>query len=126
MNSCPCCGEALPSSLPAEAPPHQSTAQTAAASRPATSSAESPNGDESGCKVLTVGHSTRSIEAFLELLVGHRITQLVDVRTVARSRHNPQFNEDALPISLTAANIGYAHASGLGGFRAMSRSLLNA
>jgi len=76
-----------------------------------------PNGEESGCKVLTVGHSTRSIEALLELLVGHRVTQLVDVRTVPRSRHNPQFNKDALPISLATANIGYAHASGLGGFR---------
>ena len=76
-----------------------------------------PNGEERGCKVLTVGHSTRSIEMFLELLVGHRVTQLVDVRTVPRSRHNPQFNEDALPISLATANIGYAHASGLGGFR---------
>ena len=67
--------------------------------------------------MLTVGHSTRSIKTFLQLLVGHRVTQLVDVRTVPRSRHNPQFNEDALPISLATANIGYAHASGLGGFR---------
>ena len=117
MISCPCCGEASASSLPAEAPRRRSAARTAAQPRPATSSAESPNGEERGCKVLTVGHSTRSIETFLELLVGHRVTQLVDVRTVPRSRHNPQFNEDALPISLATANIGYAHASGLGGFR---------
>ena len=82
MNSCPCCGEALPSSLPAEAPPHQSTAQTAAASRLATSSAESLNGDESGCKVLTVGHSTRSIEAFL----GSSATALRNWSTCARWR----------------------------------------
>jgi uncharacterized protein (DUF488 family) len=67
--------------------------------------------------VLTVGHSTRPIEAFIELLVAHGVTQLVDVRTVPRSRHNPQFNADALPAPLAAANIGYAHASGLGGFR---------
>lgn len=67
--------------------------------------------------MLTVGHSTRPIEAFIELLVAHGVTQLVDVRTVPRSRHNPQFNEDALPAPLAAANIGYAHASGLGGFR---------
>ena len=117
MNSCPCCGEASTSSLPADAPPRRSAAQAAALPRPATSPAQSPNGDESGCKVLTVGHSTRSIEAFLELLVGHRVTQLVDVRTVPRSRHNAQFNEDALPIPLATANIDYAHASGLGGFR---------
>ena len=101
-------------------------ARTAASSRPATLSTESPNGDESGCKVLAVGHSTRSIVAFLELLVGYRVTQLVDVRTVPRSRHNPQFNEDALPISLAAAKIGYAHASGLGGFRPTTADSPNA
>ena len=67
--------------------------------------------------MLTVGHSTRPIEAFIELLVAHGVTQLIDIRTVPRSRHNPQFNEDALPAPLAAANIGYAHASGLGGFR---------
>jgi uncharacterized protein (DUF488 family) len=69
------------------------------------------------CQVLTVGHSTRPIEEFVALLVAHRVTQLVDVRTVPRSRHNPQFNGDALPASLGAAGIGYAHAPGLGGFR---------
>ena len=115
MNSCPCCGEASASSLPAEGPRRRSTAPTSASPRPATSSAETPNRDQIRCKVLTVGHSTRQIEALLELLVGHRVTQLVDVRTVPRSRHNPQFNEAALPISLATANIGYAHASGLGG-----------
>ena len=67
--------------------------------------------------MLTVGHSTRPIELFIELLASHGVTQLVDVRTVPRSRHNPQFNTDVLPSSLAAANIGYAHASGLGGFR---------
>ena len=117
MNSCPCCGEASASSLPAEAPRRRSTAATSASPCPAISSAESPNGDQTRCKVLTVGHSTRQIAAFLELLVGHGVTQLVDVRTVPRSRHNPQFNEAALPISLAAVNIGYLHASGLGGFR---------
>jgi len=126
MNSCPCCGEASASWLPAEAPRRRSAARTAAPPRPATSSAESPNGDESGCKVLTVGHSTRPIEACLELLAGHGVTQLIDVRTVPRSRHNPQFNEDALPISLAAANIGYAHASGLGGFRPTTADSPNA
>ena len=72
---------------------------------------------ESGCRVLTVGHSTRPIEAFVLMLVGHDVTQLVDVRTVPRSRHNPQFNHDSLPASLAKAGIGYAHAPGLGGFR---------
>lgn len=64
-----------------------------------------------------VGHSTRPVEEFLELLAAHGVTQLVDVRTVPRSRHNPQFNVETLPDRLAAVNIGYAHAIGLGGFR---------
>ncbi|HEX7437898.1 MAG TPA: DUF488 domain-containing protein [Caldimonas sp.] len=72
---------------------------------------------DAGCEVLTVGHSTRPIEEFVAMLAAHRVTQLVDVRTVPRSRHNPQFNGDAVPASLAAANIGYVHAPGLGGFR---------
>ena len=75
------------------------------------------DGPEGRCAVLTVGHSTRPIEGFLELLKAHRVTQLVDVRTVPRSRHNPQFNQDELRASLKRAGIGYAHAPGLGGFR---------
>lgn len=73
--------------------------------------------DEARCHVLTVGHSTRDIDEFIALLTGHAVSVLVDVRTVPRSRHNPQFNADALPASLAAAGIGYAHAAGLGGFR---------
>lgn len=73
--------------------------------------------DEAGCRVLTVGHSTRPIEEFIALLAGHGVTLLVDVRTVPRSRHNPQYNAETLPAQLAAANIGYAHAGGLGGFR---------
>src|SRR5690554_5563890 len=69
------------------------------------------------CKVLTVGHSTRPLDKFLALLVAHAVSQLVDVRTVPRSRHNPQFNGEALPGHLAAAGIGYSHAPGLGGFR---------
>ena len=66
---------------------------------------------------MTVGHSTRPIEDFLELLVAHHVTQLVDVRTVPRSRHNPQFNAETLPGHVAGVNIGYVHAPGLGGFR---------
>lgn len=76
-----------------------------------------PAAADAGCEVLTVGHSTRPINEFVAMLAAHRVTQLVDVRTVPRSRHNPQFNGDALAASLAAANIGYAHAPGLGGFR---------
>jgi uncharacterized protein (DUF488 family) len=76
--------------------------------------------DANACKVLTIGHSTRPIDEFVTLLAAHGVTQLVDVRTVPRSRHNPQFNADALPASLASAGIGYVHAPGLGGFRQTS------
>ncbi len=81
---------------------------------------------ETGCAVLTVGHSTRPIDDFIALLAAHGVTQLVDVRTVPRSRHNPQFNEDALATSLQAAGIGYVHAPGLGGFRRAAADSPNA
>jgi uncharacterized protein (DUF488 family) len=75
------------------------------------------HGRADDCTILTIGHSTRPIEEFIALLAAHGVTQLVDVRTVPRSRHNPQFSGEALPGPLGAAGIGYAHAPGLGGFR---------
>jgi uncharacterized protein (DUF488 family) len=72
-----------------------------------------------GC-AFTIGHSTRPIEEFIGLLSAHGVTQLVDVRTVPRSRHNPQFETRALAKSLGRAGIGYALAPGLGGFRRTS------
>jgi uncharacterized protein (DUF488 family) len=72
---------------------------------------------EPDCRVLTIGHSTRPIEEFVELLRSHGATRLVDVRTVPRSRRNPQFNIESLPASLAAAGIGYEPMQGLGGFR---------
>lgn len=68
-------------------------------------------------RVLTVGHSTRSLEAFAELLRAHGVEQVVDVRTVPRSRRNPQFNRETLPAALAAYGIGYAHLPSLGGLR---------
>ena len=67
--------------------------------------------------VFTVGHSTRSTADFLALLRAHGVRLLVDVRTVPRSRHNPQFNQDALRAALRRARIGYRHMKGLGGLR---------
>ena len=67
--------------------------------------------------VLTIGHSTRTIGEFIQLLQAHGVTRLVDVRTVPRSRHNPQFNRDTLPTSLKAVRISYKHMTALGGFR---------
>lgn len=67
--------------------------------------------------VLTVGHSTRSIAEFIALLKAHDVTCLVDVRTIPRSRRNPQFNLENLPGSLESAGIKYVHTSALGGLR---------
>ena len=67
--------------------------------------------------VFTVGHSTRPIEEFTGLLTAHGVTLLVDVRTVPGSRHNPQYNGDALSGALASHGIGYQHVPGLGGFR---------
>ncbi|MCC6713895.1 MAG: DUF488 domain-containing protein [Gammaproteobacteria bacterium] len=66
---------------------------------------------------LTVGHSTRQLEAFLELLRTHGVTCVVDVRTIPRSRHNPQFNRETLPDALAPSGIRYRHMPGLGGLR---------
>ncbi len=65
----------------------------------------------------TIGHSNRSIEAFIELLTANGIATLVDIRTIPASRHNPQFGRDALSQSLAAAGIRYVHEPRLGGHR---------
>jgi len=67
--------------------------------------------------VLTIGHSNHTLEAFVELLLAHHVTRVVDVRTVPRSRHNPQFNADALPQSLAAHGIAHTALRELGGLR---------
>ena len=67
--------------------------------------------------VLTIGHSNRPIEEFVSLLWSNEVARVVDVRTVPRSRHNPQFNRDSLPATLHAVGIGYSHLPGLGGLR---------
>jgi uncharacterized protein (DUF488 family) len=67
--------------------------------------------------VCTIGHSTRPIDEFIGLLQLHDVQCVLDVRTVPKSRHNPQFNRDNLPASLEAAGIGYRHIAGLGGLR---------
>ena len=75
--------------------------------------------------VFTIGHSTRSLAEFIALLAAHSVSRLIDVRTVPRSRHNPQFNRDTLPAALEVAGIGYAHVAGLGGFRHTHPGSLN-
>jgi uncharacterized protein (DUF488 family) len=75
--------------------------------------------------IWTVGHSTRSIEDFISLLASFEIDQIVDIRTVPRSRWNPQFNKDALEKALPDAGIAYMHAKDLGGLRTASKKSVN-
>jgi uncharacterized protein (DUF488 family) len=75
--------------------------------------------------VLTIGHSTRTLEEFIRLLEAHAVSRVVDVRTVPRSRHNPQFNKASLPRALKKAGLGYVHLPGLGGLRHAKRDSLN-
>jgi uncharacterized protein (DUF488 family) len=76
--------------------------------------------------VYTIGHSTRSLDEFIALLRAYAVTRVVDVRTIPRSRHNPQFNHDSLPDSLSKAGLGYVHMPGLGGLRHAKPDSLNA
>jgi len=75
--------------------------------------------------VFTVGHSTRSLEALVGLLRAHDVKRLVDVRTIPRSRRNPQFNKETLPAALRAAGIKYRHFPKLGGLRHARADSLN-
>ena len=67
--------------------------------------------------MLTIGHSNRPLAELIDMLKAHGVDLLVDVRTVPRSRHNPQFNREALPEPLGEAGIGYLHMPELGGLR---------
>jgi uncharacterized protein (DUF488 family) len=75
--------------------------------------------------VFTVGHSTLPIAQFIALLKSYGVERLVDVRTIPRSRHNPQFNGEALGKALGAANIDYAVLASLGGLRRPRRDSPN-
>jgi len=75
--------------------------------------------------VFTIGHSTRTWKDFLELLCVHRIKRVIDVRSIPRSRHNPQFNRETLSAKLRSARIGYVHLRKLGGLRHARRDSQN-
>lgn len=66
---------------------------------------------------FTIGHATRTLDQFVELLMESRIGMVVDVRSMPASRTNPQFNRDVLPTSLQDYQIGYRHIAALGGLR---------
>ena len=72
---------------------------------------------------FTVGHSTRTLAELVELLRSAEVTLLADIRTVPRSKTNPQFNRDTLPAALAASDISYEHMAGLGGLRGKSRTV---
>jgi hypothetical protein len=67
--------------------------------------------------ILTVGHSTRTLEDFTRLLESQGVKLVVDVRTIPRSKRNPQFNQESLPGSLRTSGIDYVHLKELGGLR---------
>lgn len=73
--------------------------------------------------IFTIGHSTRSIPEFADLLRCGPVDLIVDVRTVARSRRNPQYNEDVLGAELAKYQIGYSRMADLGGLRGRSREV---
>src|ERR1019366_828324 len=76
--------------------------------------------------IFTVGHSTRSLDELVEMLRAHGVERLVDVRTIPRSRHNPQFNRDTLSKALHNRHLSYRHMKALGGLRHARADSINA
>src|SRR5258708_1638954 len=89
----------------------------AAAAKPNSEATQSVVGEHAAPRltVLTIGHSTRTIEEFLAILAAHGVERLVDVRSIPKSRRVPQFNSDALAASLRGQGIEYLHLKSLGG-----------
>jgi uncharacterized protein (DUF488 family) len=75
--------------------------------------------------VWTIGHSTHPIDEFVGILQAHGIRTLVDVRTIPRSRHNPQFNADELSVSLPGHGMNYRRMEALGGLRHAHKESVN-
>jgi uncharacterized protein (DUF488 family) len=73
--------------------------------------------DWNGIEIYTVGHSTRTLEQLVSLLRSFRVTLLVDVRSIPRSRRNPQFNGDSLGAALGPVGLEYLQIRRLGGLR---------
>lgn len=76
-------------------------------------------------KLYTIGHSTRTLQEFLDILNAYQITHVVDVRTIPKSRHVPWFNENEFKKSLRKEKIAYTHLSKLGGLRRTSKNSIN-
>jgi uncharacterized protein (DUF488 family) len=80
---------------------------------------------EGALLAYTIGHSTHPLPEFTRLLHAHSIEVVADVRTIPRSRHNPQFNVETLPSDLKEEGIAYEHMKGLGGLRKARRDSVN-
>ena len=76
-------------------------------------------------KISTIGHSTRPFAEFVQLLKKNNVTLLVDVRTIPKSRTNPQFNKDTLAMDLNKEEIKYMHFAQLGGLRHAKKDSAN-
>ena len=76
-------------------------------------------------RIHTIGHSTHEVAEFIEILHSHNIKQVTDIRTIPKSRHNPQFNGEDLAASLAAAHISYHRATSLGGLRPTHKDSVN-
>jgi uncharacterized protein (DUF488 family) len=94
--------------------------QAAMSEQPSPQAAHWPEG-----AIFTLGHSTLPMERFIALLRTYGIERLVDIRTVPRSRHNPQFNDTALASTLTAEGVEYVPMQALGGLRRARKDSTN-
>ena len=75
--------------------------------------------------IYSIGHSTRTIEDFIALMKAYKIEKVVDVRTIAGSRYNPQYNQESLDKSLQSNNISYIRLEKLGGLRHTTKASMN-
>jgi uncharacterized protein (DUF488 family) len=75
--------------------------------------------------LFTIGHSNRSFEDLAAILKAHGIELLADIRTVPKSRHNPQFNREALAVALPREGVAYIHIPELGGLRHPRKDSIN-
>lgn len=84
-----------------------------------------PPMDKDSMAIFTIGHSNHPFERFLEMLKAHEVRLIADVRTIPRSRHNPQYNSDALAAALHEDRIAYNHLPSLGGLRHPTKDSIN-
>lgn len=75
--------------------------------------------------IFTIGHSTRRLDEFFELLRANGVKRVIDIRTIPRSRHNPQFSCDTLGPALHKSGIAYVHLKKLGGLRQAKQASVN-